>query len=664
MSDNFPKFAQAVESRFAELSKNELFLVDVERDELWAIYLGAFPAGTDPIFRVRTTHDGSYDRAFVRNAGHAVAIVNGKIETLWDLKGLPHPYDVVAAALDAHVRSKAIRSVLRTKESQVGHKPNIEYIDNKTYNFHHFYAPIDRKHRSSSPDADRGKIATNLGVFKRGMEELSIDALNTVVDLINANSLYRGQEHAAAVSGFYRLKTDYQDAANKDVFLWANVNDRSALFRNTVIGTLVTDLSAGEDLESAVRKFESKVAPQNYKRPTALITPKMVEQAVGKLKELGLEGAVDRRFAKLSDVSVNNVLFVNNDVRGQMKDGLTGLLMDAVKAQPVDIKHAEEITIQDFFDHKLPLASSIDLLVENRHLGNFMSLTAPTHDSTGRLFKWDNDFAWSYDGDVTDSIKQRVKAAGGNIDATMRISLAWFNTDDLDLHVTMPGGHSEIYYGNKRVGNGHLDVDMNVSGLVRDPVENVAFTGKLVDGVYHVEIHQFTRREGVDVGFALEVEYGGVVQQFSYPRQFSRREIRALQVIVEGGAVKMIKACKEMVGGSQSKDKWGVKTETLVPVNTLLASPNHWDGQEIGNKHWFFILKDCVNPDQARGIYNEFLRGELEPHRKVFEILGAKTKTPKATEQLSGLGFSSTRQDTAVVVVKGATINKAFRINF
>jgi len=662
MSDNFPKFSKAVEDRFALLSKHELYEVDAERDELWGIYLAAFPAGTDPIFRVRTVHDGSYDRAFVRHAGHLIAIIDGKIETLWDLKGLPHPYDVVAAALAAVVRSKAIRSVFRTKESVFGHKPNIDYIDNKTYQFTHFFTAIDRKHRSTRPDADRGSITTNLGVFKRGCEELTIDALNTVVDLINQNNLYRGAEHSAAVNGFYRLKTDYDAAPNKELFLWQKVTDRFALFRSTVIGSLVIDLSAGDDLESAVRKFESKVAPQNYKRPKSLITAKMIEQAVDKLKELGLENAVERRFAKISDVSVNDILFVDNEVRGKMKDGsLTGLLMEAVKPAVVDVKNAEDISVEDFIKHKLHLASSISLLVENRHAGNFMSLTAPVHENTGRLFKWANDFAWSYDGEVTDSIKERVKTAGGNIDAPLRVSLAWHNSDDLDLHAHTPAGH--IYYRQRL---GVLDVDMN--GMDRhdpkNPVENLSW-GSPRDGNYTIYVNQYSQRRREDGGFEVEFFFNGETRTFAYPKIVSQGEsIQLATFDVIGGKVQGFKPGPTLTATSGSIEKWGVNTETLVPVDTLLLSPNHWGDQQVGNKHWFFILKDCVNPDQARGIYNEFLRGELEPHRKVFEILGAKTKTPKSTEQLSGLGFSSTRQDTAIVVVKGATINKAFRINF
>lgn len=665
----FVKFANLVAHRFAQLSKHELYTVGVERDQLWETYLETFPEGTDPIFRVRTVHDGSYDRAFIRNVGHVVAIIDGKLETLWDIPNLPYPYDVVAKKLHEVVQAHLIVGVFRTRERQFGHKQNYELIDGSSHTFNHFLVPIENRHFSTKPDADRGAINTHYGVFWRGLKELTNDALDTVADLIKSNSIYRGAEFADAVKAFRKLKADFDKSDNKEAFSWANLahtlgGDRInpvALFRNTVIGTLVVDLSEGVELEKAVAKYESKVAPQNYKRSSSLITPKMIEQAVAKLHVLGLEGAINRRFAKLSDVSVNNVLFVDNAVRGQMKGGLTDLLMEAVKPTAVKIDKAENISIDDFLANIVPTARSIKLLVENQHLGNFMSMTAPLQENTGKLFKWDNDFAWSYNGDVTDSIKERVKRAGGNIDVPLRVSLSWHNADDLDLHAYAPEGH--IYYRNR---HGVLDVDMN--GMDKHdpkaPVENLSWR-KPRDGAYTIEVHQYSQRRREDVGFEVEFYFNGETKTFSYPKIVTPGErITLASFVVKNGTVTDFKPSEKLSPTSGSIEKWGVSTETLVPVNTLLASPNHWDSQQIGNKHWFFILKDCLNPDQARGIYNEFLRSDLEEHRKVFEVLGAKTKTQPSTEQLSGVGFSSTRKDEAVVVVDTTRGSKAYRIKF
>jgi hypothetical protein len=185
------------------------------------------------------------------------------------------------------------------------------------------------------------------------------------------------------------------------------------------------------------------------------------------------------------------------------------------------------------------------------------------------------------------------------------------------------------------------------------------------DGVYRVAVNNYTRRESIDTGFALEVEAGGIVRTFTADKSpAAGRTFDCLEVYVRDGEVTHIRAGKEMSEGSASQDKWGVKTETLVPVDTLLLSPNHWDGQEKGNKHWFFILKDCKRPGSARGIYNEFLRGDLAQHRKVFEVLGAQTKCEPSDDQLSGVGFSSTRGDRATVVVKTDKSNRAYNIQF
>lgn len=661
----FQKFSKVVHDRYAALAAGELFVVGTDNKAFSDAYLAAFPEGTNPVYKTNTEHDCSCCKNFVRHLGNVVSIKDGKVSTVWDTyPSAPYPYDVVGAKMREFVLSQPITGVFRTAERQYGaEKTHQDLGEGKVKVWNHFHGRVESRHHTRDVGTQVGNYNAAVQVFRRGLDELTREAVLTVRDLIDANALYRGQEHLPAMAAFSLLQAKYKaltTPAERELYVWEHASAPAARFRNTVIGTLVQDLSAGVDEETAIRSFETKVAPQNYKRPTALITPTMVKQAMATITELGLEPALQRRFAKVSDISVNNVLWVNNSTRKHMANGLEDVLMSAAATRAPKELRAEDITIDDFMKEVLPTCSSVELLVQSQHINNFMSLTAPVHADAPALFKWDNNFAWSYNGNITDSIKEKVKAAGGNVtNAKLRVSLAWFNYDDLDIHVIEPNGH-HIYFGNK---SGKLDVDMNAGGgSSRTPVENVSWI-TVQNGVYHVQINQYHQRETDNPGCVVEIENNGKLMQLSYAKPL-RGNIKFASITVVNGQITDVKPGDGVLAKGISMDKWGVKTETFVKVNTLVHSPNYWDDNAVGNKHWFFILENCANPDPARGVYNEFLSSNLEKHRKVFEVLGDKTKCPPTEDQLSGLGFSSTRGDTVTVRVVAGNHTQNFNITF
>lgn len=692
MIDNFQPFARQVAVNVQAILKkdyNTIFVVDVDGDELYQTYLGAFPEGTNPMFKVRTEHDCSCCKRFIRRIGNIVTVTtSGGIITAWDdaAEQAPGHYRVVAQALRDKVRAGRIADLFRVGEREVSFGDAVTRSSNKetgrvdTWN--HFYSgEIPKILRTPTPDKARGDYRTTVQVFTRGLEELSTAAVETVLDLAKNDAIYRGTQYRPALEEFLKAQKQYQrlEAAARNTFAWTNAHGPASRFRNTAIGVLVQDLTEGRPLEQAVAAFESMTAPQNYRRSTALVTPGMVTAAMKTIQELDLESALERRFARIEDISVNDVLWVDGAAKGLMKGGIGDVLMQHAVANTkttVDETKAEDIRMDDFVQKVLPEATQVEVHFKGAHRGNLVSLTAPVHPEPKQLFAWSNDFAWSYAGNVTDSIKERVKAAGGRVEGVaLRVSLSWFNHDDLDLHIHEPPGRglsalsSHIFFRNKKGWTGgELDVDMNAGGvkLCRDAVENIVWPAnrKIPDGVYRVVVNNFSQRETSNPGFVIEVEHEGKLTHYSYNKGVRNTEdIEVVSLRVEGGRVVRYEVGDPGVTTSNvSQEMWGLNTEQWVKVNCVTRSPNYWGDNAVGNKHTFFILDGCKNGEDTRGIYSEYLHPRLNPHRKVFELIGDKTKCRPTEGQLSGLGFSSGKQDNVVIKVTAGKKQKMYNV--
>jgi hypothetical protein len=683
---HFPQFARLVAASFQDLAKTAVYVAAIDGDELYARYLAAFPEGTNPRFKVNTEHDCSCCKHFIRRAGAVIGIEGSEVRTVWDKAAFEAPefFGIVAGRMRDVVRSAGVRDVFRvgTNEHSFGavQTRSQDKDTQQALTWNHLHTgEIPSNLRVALPDAARGDYRTTVQVFERGLLELTPEAVETVISLVTANHLYRGEEHKPAILQFQKLQRAFMmlGPSERRLFVWANAGSHGARIRNTVIGTLVQDLSEGQDLEHAVRSFETKVAPQNYKRTTALITPGMVKKAMETIEALGLESALERRFAVIGDVSVNDVKWVDGSVKPLMKGGLGDVLMQHAVTATVDAskdeERATEITLDAFMGTVLPETQSMEILFKGAHVGNLMSLTAPVHAEPKQLFRWSNDFAWSYGGNVADSIRERVKKAGGKVDgAVLRVSLSWFNFDDLDLHIHEPSGrgaHSgqHIYFGNKRGWTGGtLDVDMNAGhGKTREPVENIVWATKPPDGPYIVVVNNYMHRESIDPGFVVEIESEGRLSHYSFSKPVrDRQSVAVVMLHLKNGVIERVEAADPAITSANiSQEKWGLTTERYAKVQAVMLSPNYWGDNAVGNKHTFFVLEGAKSDEDTRGFYNEFLHPRLEPHRKVFEVIADKTKCRPTEGQLSGLGFSSTKKETFLARVYQGKKQRLFNVH-
>ena len=169
----------------------------------------------------------------------------------------------------------------------------------------------------------------------------------------------------------------------------------------------------------------------------------------------------------------------------------------------------------------LPTCTSVEAFFENRMEGNLVSLTTANNKESKPIFKWSNNYSWTFNGNLAgkSQLTQMVEAKGGRVDGVFRFTHSWNelepNQSLMDLHVFMPGCeipknyHHGPYVSGRRVGwNNRTD---RLSGGVQDvdytaaapqgyiPVENITFPelAKMPEGVYTCAINNWSfRRTG------------------------------------------------------------------------------------------------------------------------------------------------------------------------
>ena len=678
---SFRSFNELMQCNFKDLYKTHdfIFTTETNKDNLWELYLDSFPSGTNEIYRERREFDCSCCRHFIKQFGNVVFIVDNKLISIWDFKTNDIKYSTVIKQLSKYVKSKSVQDVYLSNEKRMGTAYNFEEGET-TKKWEHFFIDLPNKFINTNRDTipeKKNEYRTGKQVFERSLNEISQEAIETVTDLIAQNSLYKGNEWKSVLTKFLFLYKKYhklRTLKEKNNFCWINSAIEGGVIskiKNHSIGTLLMDISDGTDLNESVKKYEAIVAPANYKRPKAIFTKKMLEEAKNKIEELGLKDSLQRRYAILEDVNINNVLFANRDVVSRLQSNDVFEEMEQeIAINPKSFDKVEEIPVKDFIENVLPTTISMEIYFENKHSSNMVSLIAPFKKDSKTMFKWNNNFSWAYSGNITDSdIKKNVKSAGGKVDGVLRFSIQWndgieHNKDDYDAHCIEPKGF-EIYYSRKRNTSttGNLDVDIINPDVGIPAVENITWVNKdkMEKGKYQFFVHNYSHRGGSD-GFRAEIEFDGQIHRFNYTKSLRQNEnVHVAEVTFDNNSFEIK---NKLPSETSSVEVWNLKTNSFVPVSTVMYSPNYWDEQKgIGNKHFLFMLKDCNNNETPNGFFNEFLGNDLMKHKRVFEALGTKMKVENMENQLSGLGFSSTKRNSLVCKVEGH-ISRIIKIVF
>ncbi len=705
------EFKKLIQEQFEKMcSTGKLFRSSLSGQQVWDLYINAFPKEHNPIFRdpQSTYHNCTLCNNFIRRYGNIVSIDEDyNIITMFDVEA-SEEYSASAKAISDALKNANVAEVFFETFNELNSLPYesisktntlfklgidknvkrytkeeaekygvVKQNEIRTFNHFHLFLPkqfVDMG--SKSIESIMGEYRDSKNVFQRAMEEISIDTLNLVKDLIIQGSLLDGQTHLYKIEQFIPLKKQYDElpSGKRNNWCWtASYKLPFAKFKNELIGVLCSELAEGKELNDACQAWNKRVDPVNYMKTTAPITKKQIEEARIFVEENGYTESFDRRFANIDDIKASEIKHINVG-DGKLK---AVSIFDTVKSTSTRHKRSEfdgieEVSIDKFMQDILPNCTSVEAYLSNDHNGNMSSLTTANIKESKPIFKWSNNYSWTFNGNLAGKsmIKEAVKDAGGRIDAVLRCSISW-NEDgrsicDFDVHAIEPNG-TEIYYGSYRKGrgglttmSGELDIDMISPRTLG--VENITWIDKfkMKDGVYKFFNHNFNA--GKNTGFKAEIEFEGESYIYEYKGN-AQGKIQIAEVTLKNGYFTIKHLLPVIEGNSVSKELYGLQTNEFHKVNLVCLSPNHWDGNEVGNKHFFFMLDGCKSPTSIRSFHTENLIPELANHRKVLEVLGNTTMIEPSEKQLSGLGFNATVRDELIVRLQGS-FKRVIKIKF
>ena len=699
---------ELLQQKFKRLcERGVLFRSTVTGRELWTAYMGGFV--NDPVFRDPSSseHNCNTCRNFFERYGNIVA-VDGDLNIITMFDGVfPVEYqesfrrmnnmlmrapiaNVFAETFDYLNKAPYEKSNRNAEDFALGVAENMKrYTDEeaqkfgvveagRVYSFDHFMVRLPREFvtfSKESVETIQARHRDDKNQMERGLNEISVDTLMLVQDLISQGSLLNGDAYLQKVESFMEKASEYAcvPMEKRDNWLWVNSYKYGyARFRGELIGTLCTEIAEGKDLEKACLDWNKRVDPANYMKAKAPITQQMIDSAKAFVVENGYEKSFARRCATMEDIKVCDILHSNvGDGKVKPVSIFDELKPTATKKSDTDFKNVPVIGIEDFMRDVLPTSTSVEVYLQNKQEKNFVTLTAPADEESKPIFKWPNNFGWTYNGDLAgkSEIREAVKQAGGFVDAYFRFSILWNENGrdicDLDAHAIEPTG-TEIYYstykGHKTTLGGMLDIDMIRPHTIG--VENIFWTEPsiLKDGDYKFFIVNYD--DGPNTVTKAEIAIGDNVYQYEIPHRINRyKPVEIAVVTLKGGQLVDIKQSKYLKDGrGLVREIYGLRTCEWHKVNLVCLSPNYWQG-ETGHKHYFFMLEGAKAPKSFRGFHNEFLSSELLEYRKVMEVLGQTQRVESTDGQLSGLGFNATVRDELVVRITGKE-NKVYRIMF
>lgn len=387
--DRYEDCLAGVRHTFHRAVSSARSLFTTQSPGLYEAYLDGAPRGA------RTSRTCRACQQFIERFGGLVTIdANGHTSSIfWAPETAPPAYETAIRRVAAIVAKAPVDGVFISEEKTWG-KPMTEAWTHFAVSappsqiFHlTFGSPIQTAHQAMAEKKQ------DYETLQRGLAEFSVEHVRLAHSYLTNGSLYRSEK----CEGVAKWLLDLHEARAtikgrpRDNVVWLAMAAAPVGFCHVkagMIGTLLEDIAAALPFEMIKERFDEKMNPLHYQRPQAPPSAGNIAQAEKIVEQLRSARALDRRFAKLTDIQAiwTPAPPKTETVRG----GVFGHLYTPERSAVLPSGAPPVVMTWTKFERDiLPKAETIDFLVPHGHAPYTAYVTAADPDAPP-ILQWDH----------------------------------------------------------------------------------------------------------------------------------------------------------------------------------------------------------------------------------------------------------------------------------
>lgn len=388
LTDDDRELLEGVRRRFHEAVGTGAPIFTTDASGLWDLFLAHIPPDLAQIYNCHACRD------FVEKYG-SLAIVTDDglaLSVLWHTGSMPFAFAI--GSMMGRITVSPVTGVFLSTDLVWG-KP-------VTGLWSHFAVTPPKsmiyRHPLLSPAQAMAEKLEDFRMLGRALEEFSTTTARTAVNLIESgDALYRSEKVKGVAEWFLGLHKTVMTTRHdvwRNNLLWRAVATAPpgwCHIRSTMIGTLLEDIASGMRFVDVKSRFDAKMHPLLYARPTAAPTTAEIAQAEATVAALDVAGSLARRFAKVEDV---HALWKPQDsTPAATVTGVFSGVLPAIKTprkrQAIEAPETP-ITWVKFQATVLPTADSIEYWVAPGGGQPYITLTTAVNPDAPPILQWDD----------------------------------------------------------------------------------------------------------------------------------------------------------------------------------------------------------------------------------------------------------------------------------